>query len=92
MTMARVQLSHSDLAMTCYQRISTCLDGLIGAEDEVEEQGQGSCCTKGALIWGIVSGHAANSSSSFFSCACALPVALLQCQGVKTHQHLPYCR
>ena len=79
-------MSHSDLAMSCCQTIGACLDGLIGAEDEIEQQGQGSCYTEGALIWRIVSGHAADSASSFLSSACALPVALLQCKGAKTHQ------
>ena len=70
--------------MACCQNVIACLDGLIGAEDEIEQQGQGSCCTEGALIWRVIGGHAANSASSFFSSACALPIALLQCKGTNT--------
>ena len=72
--------------MPCCQPIGTCLDGLIGAEDEIEQQGQGSCHTEGALIGRVVSSHTPDSASSFLSSACALPVALLQCKGAKTYQ------
>ena len=84
-------MSHSDLARACCQMVSTCLDGLLGAEDEIEQQGQGSCCTEGALIWGIVGSHAADSASSFLSSTRALPVALLQCRGAKCYQQAQYC-